>query len=304
MALAAMRQLIVSILREYRDYFGPVGVSTLTLDLQNAMCLAWAWDLILEKSEVSIKQVYAFQYIVKRLSRSLSLCQWPDPAEFPYVQRTWETDGVLELQYMVLCHNVLSLSKSPHWHRLWYPVKKVTVSLVQPDGAILAAFQPLWKKKAWPKGLDRCVAHLVGKYLVKRSQGEIATLEAFQPLWKQRGWPGHLQKAIAGRIGKFMTTPAAKAFQCSITFLRRVGFGSAERGLRRRAGVYAGERFAMLAKSFPFAALANSLVAVEEMIGEVDTSAVSGSIDLYPELHAAREVHVQLIERGSAAQGR
>ena len=120
MALIAMRQLIVSILREYMDYFGPVGISTLTTDLQNAMCSAWAWDLILEKSEVSIQQVYAFQYIVKRLRRSLSLCQWPDPAEFPYVQRQWDTDGLLELQYMVLCHNVLSLSKSPHWHRLWF----------------------------------------------------------------------------------------------------------------------------------------------------------------------------------------
>ena len=268
------------------------------------MCLAWAWDDILSSGQVSLKQVYAFQYVVRRFREPLAQCQWPDPAEFPYVVRSWDSvsDGQLELQYMVLCHNVLSLSVSPLWHRLWFPVRQVRVCLVKPDGAVLAAFQPLWTAKCgWPKNLQRCVAHLVGKYLVKRPQGEIATLEAFKPLWKRYKWSQNEQKTIARMIGKFMTAAASKPFVCSIAFLRRVGFASAERGLRRQAGAYAGERFAVLAKNFPGSVLAGHLLEVTEFLGKVDVSAVSAAIDLHPELHAAREVQVQIVERALQA---
>ncbi|CAK9008481.1 unnamed protein product [Durusdinium trenchii] len=47
-ALRAIASLLAALLREYEDYFGPVGISTETADLRAAMLKAFDWKELLE----------------------------------------------------------------------------------------------------------------------------------------------------------------------------------------------------------------------------------------------------------------
>ena len=129
-ALQQTSVLITNLLKEYEEYFGPVGLSTATADIQNAMCKAWAWGELVRLGP-QIDNVSAFQFLLNRFRDSLSQTEWPDPQQFPYVQRVWNLPpGILELQYVVLIHNVRDLSHVPFYRKSWFDVTAYHVSLV------------------------------------------------------------------------------------------------------------------------------------------------------------------------------
>ena len=107
-----------------------MGLSTATADLQNAMCKAWSWGELIQHGP-QIDNVSAFQFLLHRFRDSLSQTEWPDPEQFPFVQRVWNLpDRILELQYVLLAHNVRDLSHVPFYRKSWFDVTAYHVSLV------------------------------------------------------------------------------------------------------------------------------------------------------------------------------
>ena len=194
------------------------------------MCFAWSWDQILLDGHVTLQRVEAFQYLIKRFSSALVTVQWPDPTEFPYVERRWDFDGQLELQYMILCHNILDLAQSDRFHSQWYPTTQARVRLLDVSAAPLAALRPLWKRLGWSGVVQRCIDHTIGGYVAETSSSD---------------------------------------FWCSVSVLRRVGHQSAERGLRLKAAKFNGGRFCSFPGSTRAPTLAGQLVEILELAGQL-----------------------------------
>ena len=129
-ALQQTSVLTTNLFKEYEEYFGPVGLSTATAEIQNAMCKAWSWGELIQLGP-QIDNVSAFQFLLRRFRDSLSQTEWPDPQQFPYAQRVWNLpEGILELQSVLLIHNDRDLSHVPFYRKSWFDVTAYHDSLV------------------------------------------------------------------------------------------------------------------------------------------------------------------------------
>lgn len=121
-ALRQMAYFQQSLDREYRAYWGDVGVSAHVRSLKQNMIKAWDWAFIIE-SGAGDAQRAAFAELATQLHFVLSKTTWPDSTSFPYVERTWPTTDVLVRQYDALTASVAFHARLSPYKDRWFPVR-------------------------------------------------------------------------------------------------------------------------------------------------------------------------------------
>ena len=75
---------------EYEKYFGLTGSSAFAQKLFKSMTECFDWRFFLEQqNQVQKSHLQSFQKVVDSLQTCLEKAGWPDPVQFPWLERTW-----------------------------------------------------------------------------------------------------------------------------------------------------------------------------------------------------------------------
>lgn len=122
-SLGEIEKLHAALEREYKEYWGDVGVSQHVRFLKQLMLKSFNFEAFFSYGGPDEEARQAFRDLVEQLAPVLSQTVWPDPTTHPYVQRVWPSTDQLIEQYDCLIASLCYHSKQEPFKYLWYPVK-------------------------------------------------------------------------------------------------------------------------------------------------------------------------------------
>ena len=302
-ALQEMQNLLQSQGKHYRDYWGPVGVSTHMQAIRRAMATAWDWECLLQKPPTK-KHDQAFLKLVQLFKPALEKTEWPDPVQFPYVQRVWPEEDEWRFQYFALMHSVRDASNRLPYKEAWFPLEGYKAGpgrseekeRLNSESPISILWQGLLTKPAtFTVNLNPDECQLQARccnWTPAQVRGVIldtVVAPALLPKFKVSAASKQAAEVLTHCVVCFLT--GGQTFLVRPEMLRKVGFSSAARGMRRVQGSFAGAgKVAVISKMFPGTARvgAKSLGQKLVIIDTVCTSCMKSEGSIFPPLASFR----------------
>ena len=254
-------KLMESFAAEYAKYFGRTGASLPLMKLLQSIHDAFDWASLLPgRVQISKTHLQAFQQVRNSLYHCLIGAGWPDPVQFPWVERTWNPQKAERDQAEYFC--MIKRMKKQY-------------QLAMSSGR----WEMFCDLEAWEVS-PVCIDSSILKWL---------------PQFQRQLGLFHKQQTAVWQCFSVVSSflhGAHKTFAVEPASLRKVGHSKAQRGLALKRGLFQGQvgSFASVrASALPQSGISGKLVRVTRLSTCINTSKVAAFLDLNKHLLQPRE---------------
>jgi hypothetical protein len=271
-AISGTITFVRTLLKQERLLFGTEGMSAGHARAMRAMCMCFDWGRLL-CALPSASDITAFADLCQLLMPYLRHTEWPDPARFPDVRHAWPAVDSLKHQYVLLMNRLrMAKFRCPQatagwWQTIGYRVSPVCCYDSVESVIGIAHYRAARSAGVLPEGEDE---QRVYRSFCKRIASVVSQ-------FLECGFFGALAAEQSAR-GSFVVSPA---------MLARVGYPWRNRKRPDQMRRSVADRWRVRMDPGGLATLllpgvVGKLVHIEEVVTELDWSAVSASVDTNP----------------------